>query len=112
MEISIEVGRTEVGGPLSKSCGSCWKFAMLVEVGESMWGYMEAHESFHGIFVEPAIDRSNGSFHFHRQWSLPCIFMEASTNAHGSKSTSTNFHGNFHESESTSTDLHVLFHGS
>ena len=46
------------------------------------------------IFVEAAIDGSNGSLYFHRQWKLPCIFIEASTNFHGSESISTNFHGN------------------
>ena len=46
----MEIDRTEVGGPLWKSCGSSWKFVMLVEVGRRYVGYMEAHGSFYGIF--------------------------------------------------------------
>ena len=36
VETSMAVDRTEVGGPLSKSCGSSWKFVILVKVGGSM----------------------------------------------------------------------------
>ena len=43
------------------------------------------------MFVDAAIDGSNGSFHFLRQWKLPCTSVEASTDFHESKSTSTNF---------------------
>ena len=36
VENSMEVDRTEVGGPSWKSCESRWKFEILVEVGGSM----------------------------------------------------------------------------
>lgn len=45
---------------------------------------MDADGSFHNIFVETAIDGSNGEFHIHRQckingfpWKLPLTSMEA-----------------------------------
>ena len=57
---------------------------------------MEAHGSFHGMHsCKRQLPEAMWSFHFHRQWKLACISMEASTNFHGRKSTSTNFHGNF-----------------
>ena len=57
---------------------------------------MEAHGSFHGIYP----------------WKLQLMeAMESSTNVHGNKSTSTNFHGNFHGRKSTA-DFHGNFHGS
>ena len=37
--------------------------------------------------MEVAIEGSNGSFHSHRQWKLPCTALEASINFHGSKFT-------------------------
>ena len=58
--------------------------------------------------VEASIDRSNGRFHFYRQRKFPYIPMEASTNLHGSKSTSTNVHRNLHGSKYFPTDFHVL----
>ena len=65
-----------------------------------------------GTFVEAAIEGSNGSFPFHRVWKLPCTSMEASTNFHGSKYTSTNFHGNFRGSRHSSSDFDGSFDGS
>ena len=92
----MEVDRTEVGGPLWKSCGWSLKFVILVEVGGVCGVYGSSWKLPRNIFVEAAIDGSNGSFHFHRQWKLPCTSMEASTNFHGnsygSESTSINFH--------------------
>ena len=64
---------------------------IFVEVGGSMWGYMEAHGSFHGIYswklqsmeeMEASTSTDSGKFH---------VFPM------GSKSTSTNFHGNFQD---------------
>ena len=78
----LEVGDTR---------GSRWKYG---GVSRNSWKLPRI------IFVEAVVDGSNGSFHFHRQWKIPCISVEASTNFHGSKSTSTNFHGNFHGNKS------------
>ena len=36
VETTMEVDRTEVDGPLWKSCRSSWKFVIIVEVGGSM----------------------------------------------------------------------------
>ena len=63
--------------------GSRWKY---VGVYGSSWKLPRNR------FVEAAINGSNGSFHFHWQWKLQCTPMKASTNCHGSKNTSTNFH--------------------
>ena len=68
----MEADRTEVGGPLWKSCESSWKFAILVEVGGGIQGCMEAHGSFHGICswklrlmeaMEPSNSVYRGKFH-------------------------------------------------
>ena len=40
------------------------------------------------MMVEAAIDGSNGSFYFNRQWKLTSTSMDDSTNFHGSKSSS------------------------
>ena len=76
VEFSRKVDRTEVGGPLWKSCGRSWKYAIR-------WK----------MFVEAAIDGSIGTFLFHEQWKLLCT-TEGSTNfyRYESTSTSTNFH--------------------
>ena len=83
-----------------------------LEVRDTRWSRWK-HVGVHGslrklsrtLFVEAAIDGSNGSFHLHRQWKLPCTSMEASTNFNGSKSTRTYFHGNFHGSKLVSADF-------
>ena len=118
---SMEVGGNFHGG--SRSSGSRWTLM------EGLWEQLEVCDTRGGrrknvrvsgsswklprtTFVEATIVRSNERFHFHRQWKVPCISMEASTNFHRSKSTCTNFHGSFHGNKSTSTDLHGSFHGS
>ena len=67
VEAFMEVVRTEVGGPLGKSCGSSWKFV----TGGKRWKYVRVYRSSWKlppkIFMAAAIDGSNGSFHFHRQ---------------------------------------------
>ena len=73
------VDRTKGGGPLWKSCGRSWKFVILVEVGtEYVRVYGSSWKLPRNMFVEAAINGSNGSFHFHRQWKLSCSSMEAS----------------------------------
>ena len=74
------------------------------------------------IFVEAAVNGSNGMFYFHGQRKLPCTSMEVYTNFRGSKSSSSNFHGNFYGDNYSSTDSRKLscmyidfqrsFHGS
>ena len=51
--------------------GSRWKYVGV---------YGSSRELPRKIFVDAAIDGSNGSFHFHRHWKLPYISLEASTN--------------------------------
>ena len=101
VEAFMEVVRTEVGGPLGKSCGSSWKFV----TGGKRWKYVRVYRSSwklpRNTFMEAAVDGSNRSFHFHRQWKLPCTSMEV-VSFHGRKSTPTIFHGNFHGSKLTS----------
>ena len=46
--VGLELG-LGLGLGVGQFCGSNCKFAVLVEVGGSMQGYMEAHGSFHGI---------------------------------------------------------------
>ena len=45
-----------------------------IEIGRDVWKLKQA-------FAEcvRVTDGSNASFHFHRQWKIPCISMEAST---------------------------------
>ena len=73
-----------------------WKQLEICDTRESRWKYVGVHgiswKLPRNIFVEAAIHGSNGRFHFHRHWNLPCTPMEASTNFHESKPTSTNFH--------------------
>ena len=92
-----------------------WKELEVCDIRGNGWNYVGEYGSSwklpRNIFMEAAIDGSNRTFHFHRQWKLPCISMEASTNFRGGKSTSINFHVNFDGSKSTSTDFHD-FHGS
>ena len=78
---------------------------------ESVGVYGSSWELPRNIFGQAAIDGSNGSVHFHRQWKRPCTSKDASINFHGSKYTATNFHGNFHGSKYSSTDFHESFHG-
>ena len=86
----MEVDRTEVGGPLWKSCGSSWKFEIPVEVGGKYVGvYGSSWKLSLNIFVKAAINKSNGSFHFH-----------ASRGNFHAFPWSTNFDGNFHEGKS------------
>ena len=48
------------------------------------------------IFMEVAIEGSNGSFHSHRRWKLPCTALEASINFHGKKKLlAWKFHGSW-----------------
>lgn len=58
----MEVDRTEVGGPLWKSCRSSWKFAILLEAGEGYLGvYRPSWMLPRNIFVAAAIDGSNAA---------------------------------------------------
>ena len=75
-----------------------------------IWNLMEA--STEHVRGRSCNDGSNGSFHFHRQWKLPCTSMEASTNFDGTKPTFTYFHGNFYGSNYYSNDFHGSFYGS
>ena len=59
-------------------------------------GYMETGNSSKrppNVFVDAETDGSNETLIFHRQWKLPCVSMEASTNFQGDKPASINFHG-------------------
>ena len=68
-----------------------WKQLEVYDTRESRWKYVGVCGSSwklpRNIFVEGAIDGSNGRFNFHRQRKLPCTSMEAFTNFHGSKPT-------------------------
>ena len=63
-----------------------WKQLEVCDTRGSRWKYVGVYgrswELPRNIFVEAAIDGSNGSFYFHRQWKLPCFSMEDSTNFH------------------------------
>ena len=73
-----------------------WNQLGVCDTRGSRWKYVGVYGSSWKLprnrFVEAAINGSNGSFHFHWQWKLQCTPMKASTNCHGSKNTSTNFH--------------------
>ena len=75
-----------------------WKQLDVCGTRGSRWKYVRVCQSFlRDMLVEAhLIGGNNGSFHFHQQWKLPSILVEASTNIHGSKATPSNFyHGSF-----------------
>ena len=80
----MEIDRTKVGGRLYKSSRSSCKFVILVGVGGIIWGYMEAHGSFHGIYswelqlmeaLEASILTDGRNFHVF-SWKLPLTSMQ------------------------------------
>ena len=72
-----------------------WKELEVCDTRGSRWKYVGVYRSSwklsRDMFVEAAIDRSKGGFHFHRQWKPCCTSMEAST-----VETLLHFHGSFH----------------
>ena len=104
MEASMQVGGNFRGSRSNKSRRTLvkvmWKQLEVCDIRASRWKYLGVCGSSwklpRNIFVQSAIDGSNGSFYFHRQGKVPCVSVEASTNFHGPESTSTNLHGNFH----------------
>ena len=60
-----------------------WKKLEVCDTRGSRCKYVGVYRSLwklpRNLFVEAAIDGSNGSFYSHRQWTLPYISVEPST---------------------------------
>ena len=87
-----------------------WKQLGVGDAHGSRWKYLGVYlvQASTDIFVEAAIDGSNGKFIFHRQWKFPYISMEApltSTEENLLPPTSMEI------STETSIDLHRIFQG-
>ena len=71
-----------------------WNQLEVSDTRERRWQYLGVYRSLlklpRNILIE-ALE----AIQFRRQWKGPCTFAEASTNFLRSKSTSTNFDGNF-----------------